>query len=64
MAEQLKIDVKVNMTVDEKTARTALAVLELYCNASGFVPVVRKDYNGEIVLSLEPDATAPEKWGV
>ena len=55
MKPELKIDINVDMNVDEETARLALLIVEIYCNKNGFLPLGNRQADGTIKYSFQGD---------
>lgn len=52
--EEVTIDVKANLTVDEKTAKACLKLVEIYINSTPVEIIAERKPNGETELHYEP----------
>lgn len=58
--EDVTIDVKARLDVDQRTAEGCLKLVEIFCNANGMIIHGHYDENNELTLGFERKTVLPK----
>lgn len=57
--EDITIDVKARLDIDQRTAEGCLKLVEIFCNANGMNIIGERDHNGETSYRFEKSIPLP-----